>query len=535
MSSQYYRITRRLGTPHRNSVTVTIPLVGPQGPAGPAGPKGDPGEVSGSIAWDNVTDKPSTFAPSSHTHTASQITDFTAAVEAVSPPADWDTLANKPSTFTPSAHGSTHHTGGTDAIAPNNISAAWALVIASNLTISADTVLTAGRNVQQAVSTFSATNLNLTLPTTGNATGDTFIVLATANSTGNIIIRRRNHDGSGFGPEFTTLATASTSVEGKRFTFRATNSGFGGWALIPVDTHGHVAADISDFTTSAAAAAPVASVAGRTGAITLAVADVSGAVADTDARLSDSRDPNAHAASHLPEGDDELFDQSLNKSDSVEFADITLNQGEMTISDSEISAYGRTVDFEDGLISGFGLEVNDQTFTVKEINDEGGKARFSCLNIEEEATRVFDFPDADGTIALTADIPDPSSATPQALGSASAGTSDDYSRGDHIHAAPALNDLSNVSAATPSDNDVLVFDTATSAWVAEAPSGGGSGEVRSDFVSPYTYTGLAAAGTSESTASWTIRRSEFDAGGSFVATLTASAVQWANRLTASYA
>jgi hypothetical protein len=63
---------------------------------------------------------------------------------------------------------------------------------------------------------------------------------------------------------------------------------------------------------------------------------------------------------------------------------------------------------------------------------------------------------------------------------------------------------------------------------------GGSEEVRSDFVSPYTYTGIADAGTSESTASWLIRRSEFDAGGSFVATLTASSVEWDDRLTASY-
>jgi hypothetical protein len=39
--------------------------------------------------------------------------------------------------------------------------------------------------------------------------------------------------------------------------------------------------------------------------------------------------------------------------------------------------------------------------------------------------------------------------------------------------AVALNDLSNVSAATPSDNDVLVFDTATSTWVAEAAAAGG--------------------------------------------------------------
>jgi hypothetical protein len=33
----------------------------------------------------------------------------------------------------------------------------------------------------------------------------------------------------------------------------------------------------------------------------------------------DSRDPNLHAASHLPDGADELFDQSLNKADAVEF------------------------------------------------------------------------------------------------------------------------------------------------------------------------------------------------------------------------
>jgi hypothetical protein len=59
-------------------------------------------------------------------------------------------------------------------------------------------------------------------------------------------------------------------------------------------------------------------------------------------------------------------------------------------------------------------------------------------------------------------------------------------------------------------------------------------EVRSDFVSPYTYTGIAAAGTSESTASWKIRRSEFDAAGTHVATLTATSVSWDNRLTASY-
>ena len=54
--------------------------------------------------WASVTGKPATFAPSAHTHTASQITDFASAVVAVSPPVDWSSLTGKPATFAPSAH-----------------------------------------------------------------------------------------------------------------------------------------------------------------------------------------------------------------------------------------------------------------------------------------------------------------------------------------------------------------------------------------------------------------------------------------------
>jgi hypothetical protein len=94
--------------------------------------------------------------------------------------------------------------------------------------------------------------------------------------------------------------------------------------------------------------------------------------------------------------------------------------------------------------------------------------------------------------------------------------------------------LGRTTASTGAVEEITI-GSGLSLSAGELSATGGGGEVRSDFVSPYTYTGLADAGTSESTASWTIRRSEFDAGGSFVATLTASAVQWANRLTASYA
>jgi hypothetical protein len=43
-------------------------------------------------------------APTVHTHTASQITDFASAVVAVSPPVDWSSLTGKPTTFPPTTH-----------------------------------------------------------------------------------------------------------------------------------------------------------------------------------------------------------------------------------------------------------------------------------------------------------------------------------------------------------------------------------------------------------------------------------------------
>lgn len=76
---------------------------GDQGIQGPEGPKGDTGEIESlhsthiedalgylpvnptDLTWDNLSNKPSTFTPSTHSHS-------------------WGTIADKPTTFTPSAH-----------------------------------------------------------------------------------------------------------------------------------------------------------------------------------------------------------------------------------------------------------------------------------------------------------------------------------------------------------------------------------------------------------------------------------------------
>jgi hypothetical protein len=59
-------------------------IQGIQGPAGPAGATGATGPA-GTTTWAGITDRPATFPPSSHNHVAANITDFAAAVAAVSP------------------------------------------------------------------------------------------------------------------------------------------------------------------------------------------------------------------------------------------------------------------------------------------------------------------------------------------------------------------------------------------------------------------------------------------------------------------
>jgi len=71
---------------------------------------------------------------------------------------------------------------------------------------------------------------------------------------------------------------------------------------LPIGTAGQILKVNSGGTAPEWGAAPasgVSSVAGRTGDVTLAVADVSGAVASTDARLTDARTPLSHAHGNL--------------------------------------------------------------------------------------------------------------------------------------------------------------------------------------------------------------------------------------------
>jgi hypothetical protein len=97
---------------------------------------------------------------------------------------------------------------------------------------------------------------------------------------------------------------------------------------------------------------------------------------------TDTRDPNAHAASHLPAGTDELFDQSLNSTDAVEFGQATL----------------QTAIVQGDLFLEGGFEFDNGIGT-------------SSITTAATDARSLSLPDASGTLALTSDF-----AAPPAIG-----------------------------------------------------------------------------------------------------------------------
>jgi len=200
-----------------------IDFVGPAGPEGPPGPPGN-GET-GTTTWAGITDKPSTFPPSAHTHVISDVTGLQTALDGKQPLTT--VLTNTTASFTTAQE---TKLAGIAAGAEVNVNADW------NATSGIAQILnkpTLGTAAAAAVADFATT--------AQGALADTAVqpsAIANFETTTQLNARdtanrdRANHTGS---------QTAST---------------------------------ITDFATAAATAAPVQSVAGRTGAVTLAKADV---------------------------------------------------------------------------------------------------------------------------------------------------------------------------------------------------------------------------------------------------------------------
>ena len=82
-------------------------------------------------------------------------------------------------------------------------------------------------------------------------------------------------------------------------------------------------------------------------------------------------------------------------------------------------------------------------------------------------------------LATNASVPAPNPNPAAPLGTASAGSSNTYSRGDHVHAMPSAEDVGAIrDPDTKSNGQVLTYNGYS--WVARTPSGGGGGGDISD-------------------------------------------------------
>jgi hypothetical protein len=178
-------------------------IQGIQGPAGPAGPAGATGPA-GTTTWAGITDKPSTFTPSTHAHVAADISDFTSAVIAAAPPTTNASLL----------------TSGT--LADARLSANVVLTSDARLTDSrewsADTITQAEAEAGTATTrrAFTALRVFQAIAAWWNASAaktklDGIATGATANATDAQLRDRSTHTGTQAATTITGLATVATS------------------------------------------------------------------------------------------------------------------------------------------------------------------------------------------------------------------------------------------------------------------------------------------------------------------------------------
>ena len=263
-------------------------------------------------------------------------------------------------------------------------------------------------------------------------------------------------------------------------------------ATFSPSAHTHSTTDVVSFTAAAAAAAPVQSVAGRTGAVSLAVADVSGlaAVASSGSYTSLQNVPATFAPSAHTHGTADItgitssfaaashtHDAAAISSGVLELARIpTIGYTALSGVPSTFAPQAHTHSTADvvGLTASFSqvghthdYAVSVHTHSTADITGysslpaQGGKAgplvtdgtaatwttRYSVVDpvlvqgsgmtlTRDTSAGSITVAFAGGTSGVSV-----SSATPQPLGTASAGSSGDASRADHVHLMPSAADV----------------------------------------------------------------------------------------------
>lgn len=283
--------------------------------------------AASSVAWADVTGKPTTFAPSAHTHTSADITDFASAVVAAAPPtvdASLLTQGTLSASRLPASVVLTNDGRLADA-------REWSADTISQAEAEAGTATTrrayTALRVFQAVAAWWAASA-------AKAKLDGVSAGATANATDAQLRDRSTHTGTQPASTITGLATVATSgsysdLSNKPMSFAPTAHAAAHTAN-GTDPLTLTSAQILDFATAAAAAAPATTNASLLTSGTLPDARLSSTVT---AALTNARTPTSHAASHATGGSDAISPASIG---AVATNDTRLvsdgNKGDLTVS-----------------------------------------------------------------------------------------------------------------------------------------------------------------------------------------------------------
>lgn len=387
------------------------------------------------IGYTALSGVPTAFTPASHTHDAAAISSGTLSIARI-PTISYTALSNTPATFTPSAH--THST--TDVVAFTAAASAAAPVQSVQSRTGAIVLTRADLTAAAEVHTHSTADV-VGLTAGFSQVGHTHDAAAVTSGVLNIarvpVIGYTALSGvpAEFAPSSHTHSTtevigltASFSQVGHTHSAGDVTSGTLDIARIPVigytalsgvpasfapGAHTHSTTDIVAFTASASAAAPVQSVAGRTGAISLAAADVAGlaGVATSGSYTSLSSVPTT-------------------------FAPVT-----HTHSTTDITGY-QGLPAQAGSFGPLVTDGTNATWTsrysiVSPVLVQGAGMSFVRDTAAGEITIAF----AGGTSGLAV-----GSLAPLALGVAAAGSSANASREDHVHKLPTVIDITAAAA-----------------------------------------------------------------------------------------
>lgn len=286
---------------------------GAVGPAGPAGP-------AGTTTWAGITDRPSTFPPASHQHVAADITDFTSAVIAAAPPTTNASLLTSGTISEQRIPNTIARTSDITTAVANVVNAAPAALDTLNELAAA---LGNDASFATTVTNSLASKAPINNPTfTGTVGGITKSMVGLGNVPNTDATARANHTGT---QAVSTVSGLQAALDAKAPLNSPAFVGVVTAQLITADVAGiagevvceslNVSASASNFTVSGTGTVTagtwqgttIAVARGGTGATTAAGALTNlGAVATTDARLSDARTPTAHKSSHATGGTDAL-------------------------------------------------------------------------------------------------------------------------------------------------------------------------------------------------------------------------------------